>query len=88
MLDAPERFGSLLQEKLDELDAAVAAEAQLRNDPIERLRLHAAHLITGVVGGPWATGATIRFQPDPADARVTPPTFDIQYPAPALRLVP
>ena len=82
MVDSPERFGPLLQEKLDELDAAAAEEARLLNDPVERLRLRAAHLITAREGGPWATGAPVRFQPEPSADRPTPPVLNILFPPP------
>ena len=85
MVDSPERFGPLLQEKLDELDAAAAEEARLLNDPVERLRLRAAHLITAREGGPWATGAPVRFQPEPSTARPTPPVLNILFPPPPLQ---
>ena len=88
MVDSPERFGPLLQEKLDEMDAAAAEEARLLNDPVERLRLRAAHLITAREGGPWATGAPVRFQPEPATVRPTPPVLDILFPPPPPSLDP
>ena len=82
MVDSHERFGPLVQEKLDELDAAAEQEARLLNDPVERLRLRAAHLITATQGGPWATGAPVRFQPEPSTARPTPPVLNILFPPP------
>lgn len=81
MPDAPERFDQLLQEKLDELDAHAAEEAMLAVDDVEQLRLRAAHLVTGVEGRPWATGATVQYQQDPAASLPAPPTLDIRFPA-------
>lgn len=76
-----ERFDQLLQEKLDELDAAAEQDAMLATDEVEQLRLRAAHLVTSTEGRPWATGAPVQFQPDPAMQQVPPPTLDIRYPA-------
>lgn len=76
-----ERFDLLLQEKLEELDTAAEQEAILATDEVERLRLRAAHLVTNTEGGPWATGAPVRFQQDPAVQMTAPPTLDIRYPA-------
>lgn len=78
-----ERFDQLLQEKLEELDQAAVEEASLANDEIERLRLRAAHLVTGVEGRPWPTGAPVQYQHDPAAGLPAPPTLDIRYPAKA-----
>lgn len=80
MSGTPERFDLLLQEKLDELDSAAEQEALLAVDEVERLRLQAAHLVTYTEGRPWATGAPVRFQQDPAEQVTAPPTLDIRYP--------
>jgi hypothetical protein len=80
MTGQPERFDTLLQEKLDELDAAAAQETWLEVDAVEQLRLQAAHLVAGEDGRRWATGAAVRFQQDPAAQRQAPPVLDIRYP--------
>ncbi|MCE2901309.1 MAG: hypothetical protein ACK6DP_05690 [Gemmatimonas sp.] len=77
----PERFDHLLQQKLDELDAAAAEEAWLEVDAVEQLRLRAAHLVTGEEGRRWPTGAAVQFQQDPGAQRPAPPVLDIRYPA-------
>lgn len=81
MTHDPEVFGQLLQEKLQELDAAAAEEAALEIDEVEQLRLQAAHLVTGVTGHPWPTGAPVQYQQDPGAPTVAPPTLDIRWPA-------
>lgn len=81
MSGAPERFDLLLQEKLGELDQAAEQEAMLAVDEVEQLRLQAAHLVSHTAGGPWATGAPVRFQQDPAEQMTAPPTLDIRFPA-------
>ena len=78
----PEWFGQLLQEKLDELDAAAAEEAFLAVDDVEQLRLRAAVLATRGEARPWVVGAGVRYplgvtMPAPPD----PPRLDIRYPA-------
>ena len=87
MTAVPERFDQLLQEKLDELDAAAEQDALLATDEVEQLRVRAAHLVTGTVGRPWATGAPVQFQLDPALQMTPPPTLDIRYPARPLRRI-
>ncbi|MCA2984492.1 MAG: hypothetical protein ACK6DR_10765 [Gemmatimonas sp.] len=87
MTTVPERFDQLLKEKLDELDAAAEQDAMLATDEVEQLRLRATHLVTGTGGRPWATGAPVRFQPDPSREVTAAPTIDIRYPArPAQRV--
>lgn len=81
MTHDPHVFGQLLQEKLQELDHAAAEEAALAVDEVEQLRLQAAHLVTGVSGHPWPTGAAVQYQQDPGAPRVAPPTLDIRWPA-------
>ena len=81
MSGAPERFDLLLQEKLDELDQAAEQEAMLAVDEVEQLRLQAAHLVSHTAGGPWATGAAVQFQQNPAEQVTAPPTLDIRFPA-------
>ncbi len=81
MSGAPERFDLLLQEKLDELDQAAEQEAMLAVDEVEQLRLQAAHLVSHTAGGPWATGAPVQFQQNPAEQVTAPPTLDIRFPA-------
>jgi hypothetical protein len=81
MSGAPERFDLLLQEKLDELDQAAEHEAMLAVDEVEQLRLQAAHLVSHTAGGPWATGAPVQFQQNPAEQVTAPPTLDIRFPA-------
>jgi len=78
MPESPQRFDLLLQEKLDELDHAAEQEALLAVDEVEQLRLRAAHLVTYVEGRPWATGAPVQFQQDPAGPirRSIPPSGD------------
>jgi hypothetical protein len=76
-----ETFSSLLQEKLDELDAAAEHEALLVHDEVEQLRLHAAYLVSRTDGKPWHTGAEVRFQGDVSELDMPPPTLDISYPA-------
>lgn len=78
----PEWFGQLLQEKLDELDAAAADEVLLAVDDVEQLRLRAAVLATRGEARPWVVGAGVRYplgvtMPAPPD----PPRLDIRYPA-------
>ena len=48
---APEPFGSLLQEKMDELEADDAAQAALAQDPRERFRLATQHAVLAATGG-------------------------------------
>lgn len=74
-------FGALLQEKLLEWDQALANEAALRHDPVERLRLEAALLATG--GRCWSAGAPMRYTDTPAKDLPVAPSFDIRYPASA-----
>jgi hypothetical protein len=81
MSGAPERFDLLLQEKLDELDQAAEHEAMLAVDEVEQLRLQAAHLVSHTAGRPWATGAPVQFQQNPAEQVTAPPTLDIRFPA-------
>lgn len=81
MTHDPDVFGQLLQEKLQELDNAAAEEAALAVDEVEQLRLQAAHLVTGVTGHPWPTGAAVHYQQDPGAPTVAPPTLDIRWPA-------
>jgi hypothetical protein len=81
MSGAPERFDLLLQEKLDQLDQAAEQEAMLAVDEVEQLRLQAAHLVSHTAGGPWATGAPVQFQQNPAEQVTAPPTLDIRFPA-------
>jgi hypothetical protein len=81
MSDGTERFDLLLQEKIDELEQAEHDEAALASDEVEHLRLRAAHLVTGAKGRPWATGATVQFQQDPATHPKASPTLDIRFPA-------
>ncbi|QJR36430.1 hypothetical protein [Gemmatimonas groenlandica] len=77
----PEAFGSLLQEKLDELDQAAQHEALMEHDEVELLRLRAAYLVSGTDGKPWHTGAAVHFQGDLSEQDVPAPTLDISYPA-------
>lgn len=77
----PEAFSALLQEKLDELDAAAEHDAFLVHDEVEQLRLRAAYLVSSTDGKPWHTGAAVQFQGDVAAMDVAPPTLDISYPA-------
>lgn len=81
MTNDPDVFGQLLQEKLQELDAAAEEEAALAIDEVEQLRLRAAHLVTGVSGHPWPTGAVAKYQQDPGAPSAAPPTLDIRWPA-------
>ncbi|MBL0938557.1 MAG: hypothetical protein IBJ03_06670 [Gemmatimonadaceae bacterium] len=81
MATAPEFFGQLLQEKLDELDAAAAEEAALEIDEVEQLRLRAAHLVTGQAGRTWSTGAAMHYQQDRGAPEPAPSTLDIRFPA-------
>ncbi|HEY0931747.1 MAG TPA: hypothetical protein VGE27_17620 [Gemmatimonas sp.] len=81
MAAAPERFGQLLQEKLDELDAAAAEEALLEFDEVEQLRLQAAVLATRGESRPWPTGAHAQYQQDQVAPEAPPPTLDIRFPA-------
>jgi hypothetical protein len=77
----PERFDQLLQEKLDELDAAAEHEARLEVDEVEQLRLRAAHLVAATNGRPWATGAAVHYQQDVMTEPKAPSTLDISFPA-------
>lgn len=76
-----ETFSSLLQEKLEELDAAAEHEALLVHDEVEQLRLQAAYLVSRTDGKPWQTGAQVHFQGDVSELDIPPPTLDISYPA-------
>ncbi len=78
---APERFDQLLQEKLDELDAAAEQEALLEFDEVEQLRLRAAVLATRGEPRPWPTGAHAQYQKDQVAPAAPPPTLDIRFPA-------
>ena len=78
---APEAFGSLLQEKLDELDHEAQHEARLERDEVELLRLRAAYLVSKTDGKPWHTGAAVHFQREVSDLDAPAPTLDISYPA-------
>lgn len=49
-------FGSLLREKLDELDADESNQDALECDPIERLRLDAKQAVLAASGGPLQQG--------------------------------
>ncbi|BAH37398.1 MAG TPA: hypothetical protein DGD08_01235 [Gemmatimonas aurantiaca] len=80
MSAAPERFGQLLQEKLDELDAAAEQEMLLAFDEVEQLRLQAAALVTRGEHRPWATGANTKYQHDQVVPEAPPPTLDIRFP--------
>ncbi len=77
----PEAFSALLQEKLDELDAAAEHEAYLVHDEVEQLRLRAAYLVSATDGKPWHTGAAVHFQGNLSEMDAPPPTLDISYPA-------
>lgn len=77
----PERFGQLLQEKLDELDAAAEQEVLLAFDEVEQLRLRAAVLATRGESRPWAAGAAAQYQQDQVAPEPAPPTLDIRFPA-------
>ncbi len=81
----PEAFGSLLQEKLDELDQAIQHEALMEHDDVELLRLRAAYLVSGTDGKPWHTGAAVQFQGELSALDAPAPTLDISYPARRLR---
>ncbi len=48
---AREPFGSLLQEKMDELEADDIAQAALAQDPLERFRLATQHAALAGTGG-------------------------------------
>jgi len=77
-------FEAVLRETLAEVEAAEAieaSEAQQALDEVEQLRLQAAHLVSHSAGGPWATGAPVQFQQDPAEQVTAPPTLDIRFPA-------
>ncbi len=76
-------FDAILRETIAEVEAAEAidaSDARQARDEVEQLRLRAAHLVANSSGGPWPTGATVRFQQDPAEQTTAPPTLDIRYP--------
>lgn len=76
-------FDAVLRETIAEVEAAEvidASDARQARDEVEQLRLRAAHLVTNNSGGPWPTGAPVRFQQDPAEQTTAPPTLDIRYP--------
>lgn len=81
MATTPEHFGQLLQEKLDELDAAAAEAAALEIDEVEQLRLLAAHLVTAETGRVWHAGAARQYQQDRGAPLPAPATLDIRFPA-------
>lgn len=65
-------FGSLLREKLDELDADESEQDELACDPVERLRLDAKHAVLADHGAPLPRGGHQAYieQPTPP---VAPP---------------
>lgn len=76
-------FDAILRETLAEVVAAEEideADARRARDAVEQLRLRAAHLITRDEGGPWATGAEVKFAQEGPSA-VEQSTVDIRFPA-------
>lgn len=77
----PERFGQLLREKIEELDAADSEELALLSDEVERLRLDAAVLATKGESRKWVVGAIGHYQADQVALGEQKPTLDLRFPA-------
>lgn len=76
----PARFGQLLREKMDELDAAEQAEESLLSDEVERLRLDAAVLATRGEPRLWVVGAQRKYQSELVGSVEQKPSLDICFP--------
>lgn len=84
-----ERFGQLLREKIDELDAAANEEAGLQSDEVELLRLNAAMIATRGEPRPWVAGSPFKYQPDQIGPPEAAPRLDLRFPVrPGTRNVP
>jgi hypothetical protein len=65
-------FGSLLQEKLDELEADESSQDVLECDPVERLRLDAKYAVLAARGSPMPRGGHQAYI-DPPSPPAAPP---------------